>query len=84
MPGFTFTSAVLLNYFSVWLEGVIAPLWTSVSSSFPLLLPTSIWLALLPLTYLALPLALLWMDLSAGGSNSAEEGKNLGQRTQTC
>ena len=28
MPRFSFTSPILLNYFSVWLERVIAPLWT--------------------------------------------------------
>ena len=50
MPKFSFTSAVLLNYFSVWLESVIAPLRTPVSSSFFLLLPTPLWLALLLLT----------------------------------
>ena len=50
MLRFAFTSPVLLNYFSVWLERVIAPLWTPVSSSFFLLLPTPLWLALLLLT----------------------------------
>ena len=50
VPGFTFPCAVTLNYFAVWLEGISPDLY------FLLYPPAS------PQNYVALALALLWME----------------------